>query len=126
VNALLAVKRRINIPIATGERAYTRYGFRELVERGAADILQPDVIHAGGFLETKKIAAMAEACYITIAPHNSAGAGMHGSVGSPGRVYAEFQDTGNIRRFFRALAARSLNSEVEAPFRVSVTAFWER
>jgi galactonate dehydratase len=75
VSSLLAVKHRINIPVATGERAYTRYGFRELIERRAADILQPDVIHAGGFLETKKIAAMAEACYMTIAPHNSAGPG---------------------------------------------------
>jgi galactonate dehydratase len=74
-NALVAVKQRINIPVATGERAYTRYGFLELVERRAADILQPDVTHAGGFLETKKIAAMAEACYITVAPHNSAGPG---------------------------------------------------
>jgi galactonate dehydratase len=75
VTSLLAVKQRIHIPVATGERAYTRYGFRELIERRAADILQPDVIHAGGFLETKKIAAMAEACYMTVAPHNSAGPG---------------------------------------------------
>ena len=75
IASLLEVKRRINIPVATGERAYTRYGFRELIERRAADILQPDVIHAGGFLETKKIAAMAEACYMTVAPHNSAGPG---------------------------------------------------
>lgn len=75
IEALLTVKQRIGIPVATGERAYTRYGFRDLVERRAADILQPDVIHAGGFLETKKIAAMAEPCYMSIAPHNSAGPG---------------------------------------------------
>jgi galactonate dehydratase len=75
IGALLDVKRHINIPVATGERCYTRYGFRELIERRAADILQPDVIHAGGLLETKKIAAMAEAYYMTIAPHNSAGPG---------------------------------------------------
>jgi galactonate dehydratase len=75
IAALLFVKDHIGIPVATGERCYTRYGFRDLVERRAADILQPDVIHAGGFLETKRIAALAEPCYITVAPHNSAGPG---------------------------------------------------
>jgi galactonate dehydratase len=75
VRSLVEVKNRIGIPIATGERAYTRYGFRDLIEMRAADILQPDVIHAGGFLETKKIAAMAEPCYLSVAPHNSAGPG---------------------------------------------------
>lgn len=75
IESLLFVKSRIGIPVATGERAHTRYGFRELIERRAADILQPDVIHAGGLLETKKIAATAEACFVTIAPHNSAGPG---------------------------------------------------
>ena len=75
IESLVFVKSRVNIPVATGERTHTRYGFRELVERRAADILQPDVIHAGGLLETKKIAAMAETCYMTVAPHNSAGPG---------------------------------------------------
>jgi galactonate dehydratase len=75
VRSLVEVKNRIGIPIATGERAYTRYGFRDLIEMRAADILQPDVIHAGGFLETKKIASMAEPCYLSVAPHNSAGPG---------------------------------------------------
>lgn len=75
IESLLIVKNRIGIPVATGERCYTRYGFRELIERRAADILQPDVIHAGGFLETKKIAAMCEPCYMKVAPHNSAGPG---------------------------------------------------
>jgi galactonate dehydratase len=75
VESLVLVKNRVNIPVATGERAHTRYGFRDLIERRAADILQPDVIHAGGLLETKKIAAQAEACYLMVAPHNSAGPG---------------------------------------------------
>lgn len=75
IESLLFVKNHIGIPVATGERCQTRYGFRELVERRAADILQPDVIHAGGFLETKKIAAMAEPCFMTVAPHNSSGPG---------------------------------------------------
>ena len=75
IEALLFVKNHIGIPVATGERCHTRYEFRPLIERRAADILQPDVIHAGGLLETKKIAAMAEPCYMTVAPHNSAGPG---------------------------------------------------
>jgi galactonate dehydratase len=75
IEALLFVKNHIGIPVANGERCHTRYEFRPLIERRAADILQPDVIHAGGLLETKKIAAMAEPCYMTVAPHNSAGPG---------------------------------------------------
>jgi galactonate dehydratase len=75
IEALLFVKNHIGIPVATGERCHTRYEFRGLIERRAADILQPDVTHAGGLLETKKIAAMAEPCYMTVAPHNSSGPG---------------------------------------------------
>lgn len=75
IEALLTVKNRIGIPVATGERCHTRYEFRQLIERRAADILQPDVTHDGGMLETKKVAAMAETCYIVMAPHNSSGPG---------------------------------------------------
>lgn len=69
VDALVTVARATSIPVATGERLFTRWGFREVLEKGAAAILQPDVSHAGGILETRKIAAMAEAYYATIAPH---------------------------------------------------------
>ncbi|MFY9176606.1 MAG: galactonate dehydratase [Caldicoprobacterales bacterium] len=56
-------------PIATGERNYTRWGFKNLITKGYVDIIQPDLSHAGGILETKKIAAMAEAFDIAVAPH---------------------------------------------------------
>jgi galactonate dehydratase len=69
VDALVTVARSTSIPVATGERLFTRWGFREVLEKRAAAILQPDVSHAGGILETRKIAAMAEAYYATIAPH---------------------------------------------------------
>jgi galactonate dehydratase len=59
----------VSIPIATGERHYTRWDFKHLFEQGAVDIIQPDVSHAGGISECKKIATMAEAYDITIAPH---------------------------------------------------------
>ncbi|MGQ9730469.1 MAG: galactonate dehydratase [Candidatus Zipacnadales bacterium] len=69
VEAMAHVARQTAIPIATGERLFTRYGFREVLEKRAAAILQPDVSHAGGILETRKIAAMAETYYASIAPH---------------------------------------------------------
>ena len=56
-------------PIATGERNYTRWGFKEILQSGAVDIIQPDLCHAGGILEVKKIAAMAECYDVAVAPH---------------------------------------------------------
>ena len=69
VDALATVARSTSIPIASGERLFTKWGFREVLEKQAATILQPDVSHAGGILECKKIAAMAECYYAAIAPH---------------------------------------------------------
>jgi galactonate dehydratase len=66
---LLELARLSHIPIATGERMYTRWGFKEILKIGAVDILQPDVSHAGGIWETRKIAAMAEAFDVAVAPH---------------------------------------------------------
>lgn len=69
VDELARVAHSTHIPIATGERVYTKWGFREILEKKAAVVLQPDVSHAGGIMECKKIAAMAEASYAAIAPH---------------------------------------------------------
>ncbi len=73
VDTMAVVARSTSIPIATGERLFTKWGFREILEKQAASILQPDVCHAGGILECKKIAAMAETYYAAIAPHNPLG-----------------------------------------------------
>jgi galactonate dehydratase len=73
VDALLEVARALPIPIATGERLVTRYEFRDILEKRAAAIIQPDVCHCGGVTEIKKIAAMAETYYISMAPHNPLG-----------------------------------------------------
>jgi galactonate dehydratase len=70
--ALKKVSDRVDIPIAVGERLYTRYGFRKVMELHAADVLQPDIGTAGGIMETKKIAAMAETYNMRIQPHNCA------------------------------------------------------
>ncbi len=63
----------LGIPVATGERLHTQHDFRELFEKQAADIIQPDITHFGGILNTKKLAAWAEAYYILVAPHNVGG-----------------------------------------------------
>jgi galactonate dehydratase len=66
--------RSTHIPIATGERLYTRWEFRRIIETRAAAIIQPDVCHCGGILELKKIAAMSEVNFCGVAPHNPMGA----------------------------------------------------
>jgi galactonate dehydratase len=61
------------IPVATGERIHQRNEYREVFELQAADVIQPDISHIGGLLETKKLAAWADVYYVTIAPHNVGG-----------------------------------------------------
>lgn len=70
---LLALSQSTTVPIATGERHLTRWGFREIIEREMCAILQPDIRHCGGILELKKISAMAEIHNMAVAPHNAAG-----------------------------------------------------
>ena len=95
VDAMAEVQRSINLPVATGERLYTRWEFRPLFEKQAARIIQPDICHAGGILELKKIAAMAEAYYISVQPHNSNGpigtiASLHVDASIPNFIIQEF------------------------------------
>ncbi len=73
IAALAKASDSINLPVATGERLHNKYEYRELINLQAADILQPDITQTGGFLETKKIAAMGDMCYMTVAPHNVGG-----------------------------------------------------
>lgn len=69
VDVMVDLARKTHIPIATGERLFTKWAFREVLEKGAASILQPDLSHAGGIFETRLIAGMAEAYYAAVAPH---------------------------------------------------------
>lgn len=73
VEAMGRIARATTIPIAAGERLFTRWGFRELIEKQAVAVVQPDICHAGGILEARKIAAMAEVYYSSVAPHNPLG-----------------------------------------------------
>ena len=68
-DALPAVANHTSTPIATGERLYSRWDFKEVFEDGAVDVIQPDLSHAGGISEVKRIAAMAEAYDVALAPH---------------------------------------------------------
>lgn len=95
IDAMAEVQRSINLPVATGERLYTRWEFRPLLEKQAARIIQPDICHAGGILELKKIAAMAEAYYVSVQPHNSNGpigtiASLHVDASIPNCIIQEF------------------------------------
>lgn len=63
----------LGVPVATGERIHTLHDYRELLELHAADILQPDIAHFGGLLNTKKLAAWADVYYVLMAPHNVGG-----------------------------------------------------
>lgn len=67
--ALRDIARITNIPIATGERMYSKWDFKKLLHDGYVDIIQPDLSHAGGITECKKIFAMAEAYDVAVAPH---------------------------------------------------------
>ncbi|EIF01040.1 mandelate racemase/muconate lactonizing enzyme family protein [Saccharomonospora glauca] len=73
LKALAKVAAQVDAPVATGERIHERAEFRELFELQAADVIQPDIGHLGGILETRKLAATAETHFVLVAPHNVGG-----------------------------------------------------
>ena len=73
LEALKAVRDKSPVAISAGERLYTRFDYNELFRTRVCDYIQPDISHAGGIMELKKIAAIAEANYIPFAPHNPSG-----------------------------------------------------
>jgi galactonate dehydratase len=94
IDALAEVCRAVRVPIATGERLATRHQFREVLEKRAAHVIQPDLCHCGGLLEAKKISAMAEAYYVGVAPHNPLGpianaAALHFALSTPNFLIQE-------------------------------------
>lgn len=104
LEALKKVSDHVNIPISTGERLLTKFDYAELLPLHAVDLIQPDVVQAGGILELKKIAAMAEAYYVGFQPHNPYGpfctiAALHLDACTPnfliqeGGIHSWFQDS---------------------------------
>jgi galactonate dehydratase len=73
VDGIAEVQRSVSTPIATGERLVSQYAFRELLEKRACSVIQPDITHCGGLSEARRIAAMAEAYRVALAPHNPQG-----------------------------------------------------
>jgi galactonate dehydratase len=94
LEALLEVRRAVNVPIATGERLVTRHQFRRVFELQVCHVIQPDLCHCGGLLEARKIAAMAETYYMGVAPHNPLGpiancVALHFALATPNFVIQE-------------------------------------
>ena len=103
LDALARVSEQVNIPLATGERHITKWDYTELLSRQIVKMIQPDIVQAGGILELKKIAAMAEAHYVGFQPHNPYGpfctiASLHVDACTPnfmiqeGGIHPWFQD----------------------------------
>ena len=101
VDALARLAQQFKTPIATGERLITRFGFREILEKGAAAVLQPDPCVVGGIAETRHIGGMAETYYAALAPHNPYGpinlaACLHLDANAPNFLIQEFVDPAGL------------------------------
>ncbi len=73
MDGIADIQRAVKTPIATGERLVTSHSFRDLLEKRAASVLQPDITHCGGLTEARRIAALAETYRVSLAPHNPQG-----------------------------------------------------
>ena len=122
IAAMAEVQRSVNVPLATGERIFSRYGFRELLERQAVRIIQPDIARTGGITEFKKIAAMADTYYIPVAPHNPNGpictiASIHACLSIPNFLILEFFEPDEV--VFREIITGGLRRDQEAVYPVT-------
>lgn len=93
-DALLEVRRSVNVPIATGERLVTRWEFRRVCELQACHVLQPDLSHCGGLREARRIADLGETYFMGVAPHNPNGpianvAALHFALSTPNFLIQE-------------------------------------
>ncbi len=96
--AMVQLQREMPVPIATGERLLSRWEVRQLLEEGGCKVLQPDVMHAGGITEVKRMATLADTYTIPIAPHNPGGpictlAAMHLAAAIPNFYILEQMET---------------------------------
>lgn len=73
VDCMANIARTTSVPIASGERLFGKWAYRELLEKQAVSVIQPDICHVGGIFEGRKLAAMAELYYVNVAPHNPLG-----------------------------------------------------
>ena len=73
VDCMVSIAHKTTVPIAAGERLFGKWQYRELIEKQAVSVIQPDICHVGGIFEGRKLAAMSEMYYMTVAPHNPLG-----------------------------------------------------
>ena len=115
LRGLVDVKRAITLPVVTGEEIYTKTEFREVLERRAADIINPDVCNCGGILELREIAAMAEPHHVAVSPHNynsttvGLAATLQAAAGMPNFLITEYFV--NFEEVGRAIARSPLRVE---------------
>jgi L-alanine-DL-glutamate epimerase-like enolase superfamily enzyme len=93
IAGLAAIARAIDIPVATGEHEYTKYGFKDLIGAGGADIVQPDVGRVGGITEWMKVAHLAHAFNLPVAPHAVALVHLHLACATPNLKVVEYLGT---------------------------------
>ena len=94
IDDIALIQRAVKTPIATGERLVSQHAFREVLEKRACSVLQPDITHCGGLTEARRIAAMAEAYRVSLAPHNPQGpvstaASLEFGFATPGYIICE-------------------------------------
>ena len=93
IGGMANVSQATHIPIASGEHEYTKYGFRDLVQRGGADIVQPDIARVGGVTEWMKIAHLCQAFNLPIAPHAMQLPHLHVACAIPNLKAVEYMNT---------------------------------
>ena len=118
------LRQKTKTPLATGERIFTKYGFTDICRRHLVNYIQPDVCHAGGILELKKIGAIAEAYRVEMAPHNpqsmvSTLASIHVDATTPNSTIQEYSPgkPGWVRDLFNGAELKVVNGFVELPVR---------
>jgi L-alanine-DL-glutamate epimerase-like enolase superfamily enzyme len=115
LDAMAALVTAVEVPIAAGENYYTRFEFRDVLVKRAVNIVQPDIIHAGGVTETKKIADMASAWNVPLAPHIHATVGVAASIhlltSTPNTLAAEYITSGGSYKLRQALFGQAFMAE---------------
>jgi D-galactarolactone cycloisomerase len=115
LDSMAALTTALEVPVAAGENYYTRYEFREVLQRRAVNIIQPDVIHAGGLTETARVVAMAESMNIPLAPHIHATVGVfpaiHLLTASTNTLAAEYITSGGSYQLRREMCGDTFLAE---------------
>jgi len=115
LDAMAALVSIVEVPIAAGENYCTRFEFRDVLVKRAVNIIQPDIIHAGGITETKKIASMASAWNVPLAPHIHATVGVAASIhlltSAPNTLAAEYITSGGSYKLRQDLYGQAFMAE---------------